>query len=59
LSDLSGYIGAQTALAFLQRGFSVRGTVRSPSKGKYLDNLFKEFGSKWEWVIVDDLELVG
>lgn len=61
VTGASGFIGAQTVEAFLRRGFSVRGTVRSASKGKYLDNLFDSIGFKstWEWVIVTDIEKVS
>lgn len=33
------------------QGYSVRGTVRSESKGEHLKNVFKEYGDKVEVVV--------
>ncbi|GAA5840560.1 hypothetical protein JCM11251_007615 [Rhodosporidiobolus azoricus] len=61
LTGASGFLAAHIAQQLLQRGFRVRGTVRSAAKGEYLDNLFRKEGiaDKWEWVIVEDVEEEG
>ncbi|GAA5899521.1 hypothetical protein JCM6882_001139 [Rhodosporidiobolus microsporus] len=61
LTGASGFLAAHVAQQLLQRGFRVRGTVRSASKGEYLDALFEKEGlkSKWEWVVVEDVEQEG
>ena len=46
----------------LERGFTVRGTVRSESKGKVMIEYFKSLGyddDKFEVVVVDDIVKVG
>lgn len=47
--------------AVLQKGFRVRGTVRSKEKGEYLKNLYTKsgLGDKFEYVIVEDVEPEG
>ena len=42
----------------LEQGFSVRGTVRSESKGEHLKKLFSQYGDKLELVVVDDITKV-
>ena len=43
----------------LQRGYSVRGTVRSKDKGEYLKKLYEKDGlTNFEYVIVEDMEKV-
>lgn len=54
----SGYIAAWTCQLLLERGFTVRGTVRSKEKGDYLSKVFYKFGDKWSYVIVEDVEKV-
>lgn len=38
----SGFIGAHVFVQLLERGYSVRGTVRSESKAEYFTNKFPE-----------------
>ena len=59
VTGANGYIAVWVVKAFLDHGFSVRGTVRSESKAPYLRNLFKSYGDKFEVVIVDDITKVG
>lgn len=53
VTGASGFLGAHVVKALLDRGFAVRGTVRSTSKGEYLK---KTFGNKFEYAIVPDME---
>ncbi|KAG8904135.1 methylglyoxal reductase (NADPH-dependent) gre2 [Tulasnella sp. 403] len=55
VTGANGYIAAHTVKALLDDGFSVRGTVRSRSKGEYLKNLFVSYGDRFEVVVVPDL----
>jgi hypothetical protein len=50
---------SHTALAFLNAGYRVRGTVRSEAKGEYLAKLFADKGeSGFDYVLVDDITKV-
>ena len=54
---LSYFIFSHTAREFLREGFRVRATVRSTSKGEYLEKLFKGEG-RFDYVIVEDITQV-
>lgn len=60
VSGTSGFLGAWVARTLLEKGFAVRGTVRSDSKGEYLKKLYASYGAeKFEYAIVKDIEAVG
>ncbi|OCF31058.1 hypothetical protein I316_07329 [Kwoniella heveanensis BCC8398] len=59
VTGASGFIASHVAKTFLDEGYNVRGTVRSPSKGEYLVNLFKDTKGKFEYVIVEDISKEG
>lgn len=59
VSGSNGYIGAHVAHAFLEKGYAVRGTVRSAEKGKHLQELFKSYGNRFELAIVPDIAKDG
>lgn len=54
VTGASGFIATHLVSHLLMNGFKVRGTVRSESKGKYLEKLFKGVG-EFEYVIVEDI----
>jgi len=56
VSGASGYIAAWVVKCILDRGHTVIGTVRSSSKGEYLQ---KQFGEKFSYVIVEDIAQPG
>ncbi len=58
MTGANGYIAVWVVKAFLDKGFSVRGTVRSESKAGHLRSLFKDFGDKFEVVVVEDITKV-
>jgi nucleoside-diphosphate-sugar epimerase len=58
VTGASGFIAAWVVKTLLERGFRVRGTVRSTSKGDYLVNLFKAHADRFEYVVVEDIALV-
>jgi len=55
VTGASGFIAAWVVKVLLERGFHVRGTVRSSPKGKYLAKLFKDHGDRFEYVVVEDI----
>ncbi|WWC90733.1 uncharacterized protein L201_005670 [Kwoniella dendrophila CBS 6074] len=59
VTGASGYIASHTTDILLSKGYNVRGTVRSDSKGKYLANLFKGKQGKFDFVIVEDISKQG
>ena len=58
VTGASGYIAVWVVKVLLDRGFSVRGTVRSESKGQVLKEVFKTYGETLEYVVVDDIAKV-
>ena len=61
VSGANGYIAMWVVRTLLERGYIVRGTVRTEDKGKFLIEYFKSlgFGDKFEVVVVDDFVKVG
>ncbi|KAK0484420.1 hypothetical protein IW261DRAFT_1456425 [Armillaria novae-zelandiae] len=59
VSGANGYIAIWIVRTLLERGFTVRGTVRSEAKGEHLKNIFKPYGHKLEIVVVDDITKGG
>ncbi|KAL8276994.1 hypothetical protein RQP46_010629 [Phenoliferia psychrophenolica] len=61
LTGASGFLAVHIATQLLERGFRVRGTVRSADKGAFLDALIakSEHAANWSWVIVEDVEREG
>ncbi|MCO5584911.1 hypothetical protein L7F22_038843 [Adiantum nelumboides] len=56
VTGASGFLAAHCVHQLLERGHSVRGTVRSKEKGDYLKQLFKRHGDKFQYVIAEDVE---
>ena len=62
VSGANGYLAMWVVRTLLERGFIVRGTVRSEDKGKFMIEYFKSLGfgdHQFEVVIVDDIEKVS
>ena len=60
ISGVNGYLGAWVTAKYLERGYSVRGTVRSIEKaGKHLYETFGKYGDKFELVEVKDITAKG
>ncbi|RPD65277.1 NAD(P)-binding protein [Lentinus tigrinus ALCF2SS1-7] len=59
VTGANGYIAVWVVKTFLDQGFSVRGTVRSENKAGHLRSLFKDFGDKFEVVVVEDITKDG
>lgn len=61
VSGANGYIAVWVVRTLLDRGFSVRGTVRSESKTTHLKKVFKDEVAKGlvEFVVVPDITVPG
>ena len=57
VTGASGFIASWIVKCLLEKGYSVRGTVRSAAKGDYLVSLFS--GKPFSYVIIPDFEVVG
>lgn len=55
VTGASGFIATWVVKTLLEKGFSVRGTVRSASKGDYLVRLFRDYKDRFEYLIVEDI----
>ena len=61
VSGANGYIAMWVARILLERGYSVRGTVRSVDKGKFLSDYFVSLGysDQFETVVVEEIVKAG
>ncbi|KAK7471936.1 hypothetical protein VKT23_000042 [Stygiomarasmius scandens] len=59
VSGANGFIAVWLVRTLLERGHTVRGTVRSEAKGGFLKNLFKDYGNKFETIVVSDITADG
>ena len=55
VTGANGFVAIWVAQTLLEKGYSVRGSVRSAEKGEYLTKLFASYGSKFELAIVRDI----
>ncbi|CAK5277914.1 unnamed protein product [Mycena citricolor] len=58
VSGANGFLATWVVRSFLEQGYTVRGTIRSASKGANLKELFKSYGDKLELVVVPDITAV-
>lgn len=54
VTGANGFAALWTITDLLERGFLVRGTVRSESKATYVRDKLKTYGDKLELVVVED-----
>jgi nucleoside-diphosphate-sugar epimerase len=59
VTGASGFIACWIIKTLLDRGYAVRGTVRSLKKSEHLQKLFAEYGGKFEAAVVEDIAKVG
>ncbi|EIM85955.1 NAD-P-binding protein [Stereum hirsutum FP-91666 SS1] len=59
VTGANGFIAVWVVHTLLERGYFVRGTIRSESKGVYLKKLFEQYGDKFECVVVEDITKEG
>ena len=58
VSGANGFIAVWVVKTLLEKGYSVRGTIRSIDKGDHLKKLFGHYGEKFELVVVEDITKV-
>lgn len=54
VTGVNGHIASSITLRLLEKGYSVRGTVRRLSSGNYVKEQFAKFGPRFELVEVGD-----
>ncbi|KAK0448418.1 D-lactaldehyde dehydrogenase [Desarmillaria tabescens] len=59
VTGVNGYIGSWIARTLLEQGATVKGTVRSEKKGKYIKQLFASYGDRFQLVEVPDIMADG
>ncbi|TPX41492.1 hypothetical protein SeMB42_g05555 [Synchytrium endobioticum] len=59
VTGANGFIAAHCVQQLLQRGYRVRGTIRSESKGTHLKKIFSKHVNQLELVIVSDITAKG
>ncbi|THU84024.1 D-lactaldehyde dehydrogenase [Dendrothele bispora CBS 962.96] len=59
VTGANGFIAVWIVRTLLERGYVVRGSVRSEEKGRFLKDLFKDYGERFEIVIVRDIAVEG
>ncbi|KAH6903380.1 D-lactaldehyde dehydrogenase [Coprinopsis sp. MPI-PUGE-AT-0042] len=59
VTGANGFIAIWVVRRLLEKGYSVKGTVRSEGKSAYLRDYFKSYGNKLELVVVPDITQDG
>ncbi|KAI0040437.1 D-lactaldehyde dehydrogenase [Auriscalpium vulgare] len=59
VTGATGFLAVWVVRRLLEAGYSVRGAVRSESKGAHLKKIFAEYGDKLELAIVEDMSKDG
>ncbi|KAJ3712943.1 D-lactaldehyde dehydrogenase [Lentinula raphanica] len=59
VTGANGYIAAWVVRTLLEKGYAVRGTVRSEAKGEPLKKIFGDYKEKFETVVVEDITKDG
>ena len=59
VTGANGYLATWVTEKYLEAGYSVRGTVRSSSKGAFLNDKFVHYGDRFELVVVEDITKDG
>ncbi|KDN40497.1 hypothetical protein RSAG8_08117, partial [Rhizoctonia solani AG-8 WAC10335] len=59
VTGANGFVAAWVCKSFLDAGYTVRGTVRSQSKGEQLASIFKGSEGRFEYAIVEDMIVGG
>lgn len=58
VTGANGFVAIWIVRTLLEKGYSVRGAVRSTEKGLHLVESFKKYGDKFELTIVPDITKV-
>lgn len=58
VTGANGYIAVWLVKSLLEKGYAVRGTVRSADKAKQVADILTGYGEKLELVVVEDITKV-
>ncbi|KZP17065.1 NAD(P)-binding protein [Athelia psychrophila] len=59
VSGANGFVAIWVVRTLLEKGYAVRGTVRSANKGNHLKEIFAEYGDNLEVLVVEDITKEG
>ncbi|KAH9921282.1 D-lactaldehyde dehydrogenase [Amylocystis lapponica] len=59
VTGANGFIGIWVVTRLLERGYSVRGTVRTAPRAEQLKEQFQSYGERFECVVIDDITKPG
>ncbi|KAF8989799.1 hypothetical protein BDQ17DRAFT_1372801 [Cyathus striatus] len=59
VTGVNGFVAFWAARRLLERGYSVRGTVRSVAKGAFIQKYFESYGDRFELAYVEDFTTEG
>jgi len=59
VTGITGFIGTHTALAFLEAGYTVRGTARTAAKAEDWIARFPNYKARYEYAVVEDIAASG
>ena len=58
VTGANGFVATWIVRVLLERGYAVRGTVRSAAKGEHAKKLFESYGDRFEVAVVEDMTKV-
>jgi len=58
VTGANGFAAAWIVDGLLKQGYTVRASIRSADKGKYLQEAFKSFGDKLQIIVTGDMSKV-
>ncbi|KAJ4470790.1 D-lactaldehyde dehydrogenase [Lentinula aciculospora] len=59
VTGANGFVAAWVIHTLLEKGYKVRGTIRSEGKGVHLKKIFADYGNNFELVVVEDITKDG
>jgi nucleoside-diphosphate-sugar epimerase len=59
VTGANGYLATWVVKKYLEKGYSVRGAVRSLTKSAFLNENFAQYGDRFELVVVEDITKDG
>ncbi|KZT51578.1 NAD(P)-binding protein [Calocera cornea HHB12733] len=59
VTGANGFLALHIVTQLLAQDYSVRGTVRTASKGEWLKNHFSKFADRFEYIVVSDITKEG
>ena len=59
VTGANGYLATWVVKKYLEAGYSVRGAVRSLKKSAFLNDIFAQYGDRFELVVVEDITKNG